>query len=235
MKLYQLAIYCLFLATSTLSAQQFLRPFDGISRGKTSYITLEDGTEMEGLVKKLKRKKGLIKEITIQVEGGDKQTIAIEKIKHAYLPQSGFDKLNQTSEFLYDIPQWDRGMHDQERLKDGYAFFEKAEVQVKKKKMILLMQLLNPGVCSRLKVYHDPFAAETASLGVGAFTMVGGEDKSFYVQKDGGLTVKVAKKKYRNAFSDLFTDCGVVKGKYKDASWKQFEETVFTYNTECTK
>lgn len=224
-----------FLMSFSLHAQKFLKPFETISHKKTTYIIMEDGSEIQGKVKKLKRKKGLIKEINIKGESGKKRTIPIEDIKYAYLPQSGWDKLVKVDDFMYDSQQWNNGLYDKDRLKDGYAYFEKAEVQVKKKKMVLLMQLLNPGACSRLKVYHNPFANETAGLGVGGIRVTGGKDKSYYVSHDNELAFKLQKKKYKNMYSEIFGDCKAIKNEFGSASWKKFEKAAFMYNEECTK
>jgi nitrate reductase beta subunit len=51
---------------------------------------------------------------------------------------------------------------NQERLKEGYVYFENANLQIKKgRQMELLMQLLNPTFSKQVKVYHDPMAKQT--------------------------------------------------------------------------
>ncbi len=235
----KLILLCLlfgFVLQIEAQAQKFLRPFETISHKKPSYITKEDGTEIEGTVKKLKRKKGLIKEIDIKTKDGKKLTIPIESIKYAYLPQSGWDKFTKIDSYVGDATQWEDGLYDQERLKSGYAYFEKAETIVKKKKMTLLMQLLNPGLCSRIKVYHDPFAGETTSFGVGGLSLAGGEDKSYYLSKDNEAAYKFHKKKYnKKLVAEKFGDCAKVKKEYKKAHWENFEKMIFTYNESCKK
>lgn len=223
---------CAFILNVSIS-QSFLRPFEGISHKKTTYLTMEDGSEKTGTVKKLERKKGLIKEVKIKNEKGKKVVIPIEDIKHAYFPQSGLDALSNVFEVAYDAEQWDKGLYDADRLKDGYAYFEKAEVQVKKKKRILLMQLLNPGTCSRIKIYHDPFANESAGIGVAGIKLAGGDDKSYYISKDGEVAYRLKKKNYKDVFKELFGDCSSVKKKYAKKKWNKFEEAIFEYNKAC--
>ncbi len=219
----------------SLNAQKFLKPFESISHKKITYIVKEDGSEIQGTVKKVKRKKGLIKEINIKNKKGEKLTIPIEDIKYAYLPQSGWDKFMKADDFITDATQWEDGLYDKDRIKKGYAYFEKAEVKVKKKKMTLLMQLLNPGICSRMKVYHNPFAGETAGLGVAGVQVAGGKDKSYYVQLDNDTAFKVSKGKYKKTFADIFGSCKKVMKQYSKAKWSKFEEAAFKYNTECKK
>ena len=219
--------------TNSLEAQDFLRPFDMVSHKKTTYITNTKGKEIQGSVKKLKRKKGLIKEINIKNKKGVKKTIPINQIDFAYLPQNGLEKVADFNTFLYDATQWNKGLYDQDRIKEGYAFFEKSKVMVKKKEMTLLMQLLNPGVCSRIKVYHDPFANETVGVGIGAIRVAGGNDKSYYIRIDDGVAFKLSKKKYKKMFGKVFGDCKTVLKAFGKAQWSKFEETVFAYNTAC--
>ncbi len=235
MKRFTLFVLLLGLAASTTNAQDLLRPFYTISHKKPTYLTMKKGKEVEGTVKKIDRKKGLIEEIKIKTTDGKKKTIPVTDMKSAYLPQSGWDKMGKLDNFLSDATQWDKGLHDMDRIKKGYAFFETAKVLVKKKTRTLLMQLLNPGTCSRIKVYHDPFAKETASLGVGGVKVAGGLAKSYYISKDGKTAFRIFKKTYKEDFNKLFGDCDVVKKKYQDKKWNEFVEAVFAYNAECAK
>lgn len=230
-----LMVLLCFATGLSVTAQQLLKPFESVSHKKTTYITMDDGTEVQGTVKDLDRKKGLIEEIKIKTKDGKKKVVPIDKINFTYLPQSGLDKLSKGLDFAYDVQQWDSGLYDQDRLKDGYAFFEKSQVMVKKKERTLLMQLLNPGTCSRLKVYHDPFARETMSLGVAGMTMAGGDDKSYYIRKDDGMAVRVMKKNYDEQFDTLFGDCAEIKEKYGEMRWKDFVDALTEYNTVCKK
>lgn len=220
---------------SSTNAQKLLKPFDTVSHKKTSYIYMENGKEIQGTVKKLKRKKGLVREINIKNAKGKKVTVPIEDIKYAYLPQSGLDKFMKFDEFIGDATMWEDGLYDKERIKAGYAYFEKAEVMVKKKKRTMLVQLLNPGLCSRVKVYHDPIAKEAMGVGVAGFKVAGGGDKSYYISKDGAVATKLLKKRYKKSFGDLFGDCKTVKSKFGKAQWSKFEEALFLYNQTCEK
>ncbi len=54
---------------------------------------------------------------------------------------------------------------------------------VKKKKLTLLLQLLNPGFPNKIKVLFDPYAGETASFGFGSIKLAGGGAKTYYFKK----------------------------------------------------
>lgn len=216
----------------TINAQEFLRAFETVSHKKTTFLTLNDGSEIEGEVKKLDRKKGLIEEVKMKIKG-EKKVIPLEDIKHAYFPQSGLDMLNKLGDLMSDTQQWGRGLFDEERFKKGYAYFEKAEVIVRKKQRSLLMQLLNPTSCEVIKVYHNPFSMETAKLNVKGFTVAGGDDRSYYISKNGEVAYKFSKKNFKKDFEQFFGDCPEIAEKYAKSKWRSFEEIIFAYNEAC--
>lgn len=222
------------LCISTVDAQKFLAPFDGISKKKTSYITLETGEEIECNLKKIKRaKKGLIKEVIVKVDG-KKVSYPAEDIKHAYFPQSGLDKFAKFDSFMTDATQWGETSYEAERLKDGYALFQKIDIIVKGDERKLLMQLLNPFPGNRVKVYHDPGAAEKGGMKIGGIKVKKSLESNYYVSKDDKIAARLRDKDYKKQFDDLFGDCSMMKKEYgKKKSWKKFEEAVFAYNGEC--
>lgn len=231
-KHFFLSLIALMAFSLTADAQRFLRPFESVSKKKPSYVTTEDGNEIETTIEKLKRKKGLIETLMIEGADGKKTEMPIEEVDFAYFPQSDWDKWAEAGDLVTDALKWSEDEYDMGRIQDGYAYFEKEEVMVKKKKMTLLMQLVNPGTCSRLRVYHDPFAAETAAIQLGGVNMVGGDDKSYYLSKDGATAIKIEKKDFKKMFNDIFGDCRALVKKYDDIKWSDFEEMVFFYNAE---
>ena len=69
-----------------------------------------------------------------------------EEIKHMYICPSGYDKMNAELSKIYDVPKWtSEATLNEGYIKEGYSYFESTEVMIKKKKMTLLLQLLNPG------------------------------------------------------------------------------------------
>lgn len=216
-----------------INAQEFLRPFGVISTKKNSYITFEDGTELETPVKRVKYKKGLIKSFSIKDESNNKKEVPIKNVKHVYLPQSNFDKLSKIGDFSNDATQWGRGLYDAERIKKGYAYFEKVPVIIKKDKMTLLLQLLNPSNTSRIKVFKDMRSGEAGGFGVQGLQVSKSIDRAFYIQKDGNTVVRLRKGDFRDEFKNLFGDCPEFMNKYKKPKWKLFEEMIFYYNEKC--
>ncbi|MBK7410808.1 MAG: hypothetical protein IPJ40_23785 [Saprospirales bacterium] len=228
------SVMVMLFATQLVFGQVFSPPAEGFSRKKPAYVTLEDGTEVTGTIDKLKRKKGLISNIIIEKESGEALDYTPDQVKFMYLPQSGLDKLGKGLDFLNDATKWNRDDLDAAKIKDGYAYFEKADVMVKKKKMPLMMQLLNPSFSGKVRVYHDPYAAETTQVSVGGIGVAGGDDKSYYVKKGDGVAFKLEKKNFEDEFAKLFGDCDSIKKAYgKKPKWKDIEAIAYKHATEC--
>src|SRR5690606_21823147 len=65
-----------------------------------------------------------------------------------------------------------------------YIIYQQARLPGKKTKYVLL-QLLNPGFDSKIKVFQDPWAAETQGLTFSDAQLTGEEDKSYFFVKTG--------------------------------------------------
>ncbi len=229
-------IFISFLIISTsLSAQDFLDGAFTFSSKKESFITLTDGKEITGFIDDIDRKKGLIEEITIIDMNKKKIKLKPEDVKHMYIAPSGFDKFAAGNRLMSDATKWndDKSAHA-EHIKSGYVFFETTEVMVKKKKLTLLLQLLNPGFANKIKVYFDPYAGETASLGFGGIKVVGGDAKSYYFKKGDNVAFRMEKKNYDEEIGNLYGDCPSLKKEFeKKMSWSNVEKHVFYYSEKC--
>ncbi|WP_421875970.1 hypothetical protein [Marinoscillum sp.] len=225
---------CLVMVGLTASAQDFLSPSFAFSHSETAYLTLTDGSELECTVDKIKRKKGLIKYIRVEVDGVERELSPAE-VSSMYLPPNALDQMSKAADFLSDANKWTNEKLDQDLLNQGLVYFEQAEVQIKKKKtMTMLMQLLNPSFSGGVKVYHDPFAKESASVGVGGIKVAGGNAKSYFVLKGDGPAVNFEKKKYKKVYEEFWSDCEPVLNAER-TGWGNFNEHVFQYDQECAK
>lgn len=188
---------------------------------------MEDGKTIEVYVKSWKTQKGLIEEIKVRDQNDKKVKIDPEKIKYMYLPQRGLGKLADNLSFLNDATQWDNEDINSDLIQDGYIYFEKTEVQIKKKKTTAMLQLLNPSFCSKIKVYDDPYAVETRGIGIGGINVTETYAKSHYVKVGDKISVKVEKKDYDEEFGKLFSGCSAVKTAFgADIKWKDFAPAV---------
>lgn len=235
MKTRFLSLTFFLFFTIVISAQDFLDGSFTFSNKKESYITLKDGKEIVGFIDDIDRKKGLIEEITIKDLNKKKINLKPDDVLHMYIAPSGFDKLaafDKKSTDLTEISK-DRSMHN-EFVKKGYVYFETTDVLIKKKKMNLLLQLLNPGFSEKIKVYFDPYADETMSVGVGGFKVAGGDAKSYYFKKGDAVAFKMHKKNYEEEFESLYGDCPELKKEFtKKLGWSNVEKHVYFYSEKC--
>ena len=212
------------------NAQEFLTPTNTFSHEKTAYVTLVDGTELEGTLDDVDRKKGMIESITIVNSSGEKRELQAESVEHMYLPPSGFDELQKAGNLASDVQKWNDEKLNQDLFGNGYAYFELGEVMVKKEKHKLLMQLLNPSFSKTIKVYYDPLEKSTGSFSYGGLTLAGGTAKSYYVRKTDGEMVRLEKKNYEEEFGSLYEKCPSLVEKYPDGKWRDLAQHVIAYS-----
>lgn len=223
---------CVSLATL---AQSFIPAFDRFSGKEIAYIYLEDGSKVEGTIDDLDRKKGLIEEVTILPTGQKKKrTFEPKDIKTMYLPASGYFKLANAMEQSFNAQKWKSNDVNMDIINKGYAYFEKVKVAIKKDTEDLLMQMVNPSFSSKIKVFHDPLAAESMRFGVAGITMAGGDDKSYYVQVGKDVAERIKKKEYDDEYLRLYKDCPALLAKLKsDHRWTNFDKHLLEYTTSC--
>lgn len=224
--------YALFLSllmgVFSIQAQNFMEGFDRFSSKKIAYITLTDGTIVEGDIEDLDRKKGNISEVTLKVNGKNK-SFAPDQIKEMYLPASGLDKFSKQMEVATNLSK----DLNNERVSDGYGYFEYTDVDLKGKVKPLLMQLVNVGFHTKIRVYFNPFAGETMSMGVGPMK-VGGIDKSYFVKVGNKPAFKISKGDYGDQSKELFKSCPeAMAALKKDSDWNKFERIIYAHFLGC--
>lgn len=226
-----LVALCCFAASSLSAQAALLSPTYQFSKKKTSYVTLKDGTQLEGNVKDFDRKKGITKYIKLKATDGKTYKLKANEIKHAYFHPSGLSSYMSIFDDL-KVQRWGKDL-EEGLFKDGYVYLENTQLQIKKKRQELLVQLLNPHFADGIRIYFDPFAKQSASLGVGPVTVAGGNAKSYYVKKTGDeVAVRLKKKDYREEFPAYFGDCPAVEASGK-VKWIDLADHAFIYSTEC--
>ena len=227
-------LFLLAFCSNSIMAQDFLDGANRFSSKKESYLTLKDGSEVTGFIKDLDRKKGLIKKIELIVDG-KKIKYYPEDVDFMYLMPSGWDKFDRGSDDMFNINELtkDRTLN-KERIKEGYVYFETVAVKIKKKTKTLLMQLVNPGYGTKIRVYHDPWAFKTGQLGFGGVLKVGGIRKSFYVKKGDEVAYKLKSKKYKKEWKILFEECHNIEEAFKGKMrWRKFSQHIYHFTTKC--
>jgi hypothetical protein len=225
----------LLLAAHVTKAQNFLDGAYRFSGSKEAYVTLNNGETITGFVDDIKRKKGLISAINLKDADGKETSLLPDQVKHMYLAPTGYDKMNSDLKIFNNASKWndDKSAHA-EYIKQGYVFFETTEVVVKKQKVTMLLQLVNPGFANGIKVYFDPMATETGGVSVGGLQVSGGDQRSYYFKKGEKTAIKIGKGNYEDEFTNLYADCSEFKKNFaKKTKWSQVEKHVFFYSENC--
>jgi len=216
-------------------AQSFVQPLDNLSPmfGNDAIALDTKGNEIEGKLSGGVMIMGHLKSFTLKIDEGTKRKFKSEEVKLLKIKSSGLVKFMMVTESMSSVKKMSNTDYDEIANKD-WLIFEQALINRKKDKPRLL-QLLNPGFDSKIKVFVDPTASETGGIGMGGMKITGGEDKSFLLVKNQTKAVKIKKKKYKKEFSNLFGDCdqmneifGGSKTKFQDMAGH-----VYAYDQAC--
>lgn len=209
----------------------FEQGFSTYAKKKPAYITLKDGEKIEGKIKGLGRKKGQIREVKFEKNGGDVVKIPASDIKELYMAPSGLEKLNVKSNYFNDATKWGRADIN-DVVNKGYTYYLNQNVSLKNKKeeKEYLMQMVNTKYSSKIQVFFDPWAGETASIGIGGLKLAGGIAKSYYVKK-GDKMIWLHKRNFDEYFDMLFMDNEEFKKEYTDKKikWSLLGVYIFDY------
>ncbi len=230
----------LFLLYNSASAQKmtgagkdlFQSTYITFSKKKPILLILNDGTKVQGTLKKLKRKGLIIQSVFLKEKSGKVSEFPASKIKEMYAYPHGFDKAMKTLDLVTNIYKIQRKDTQYGMLKDGAVLLRGLKISLRNKKApkYYLIQLLNPEFDRYLEVYGDPHAHKTASVQFGMMTMAGGLEKSYYVKK-GDKIYYIRKKDFKKDYVKLFGDCKEFIKKYPadKAKWRHFSEYVLEY------
>lgn len=222
---YSLIFSFIFLTTAA-TAQQLLPPIELFSSKTESVLVKNNGDTVKFFYAIYKLKKKGIVSIIGKDAAGVKTEYKAEDIKIVGLPPSNLGKFVSFSNANASVMKSDK--HNQKAYDRELVYFYTENVDGAN----MLLQLLNPDFDSKIRIYHDPFATETMTWGVGNLDIVGGEDKSYFI-KENGKTSKIQKKEYKEKFVQLFGKCTKLLQKYPDAKWGDFAAHIFFFENEC--
>lgn len=223
MRNFKIVLVGWLVMTMTIGAgaQKLLPAAYSFSTGQTAFLTLKDGSSVEGTISNMDRVKGLIKSIEIKDNNGTIQNFRFTQIGEMYIAREGMSKMGEDYKFLTDAA-WNDSPYNQKRIQTGYALFEQTTVEMNGKKRDLLLQLLNPSFSSKIKVYVDPWADEITE-----------PEKTTYYVKDGAFPAfKLGGNEYQDHFIALFGECESMVSFRNKAQWADLGKHIFEY-TAC--
>jgi hypothetical protein len=229
------SIFILILSFGYSQAQYFLPEISDtqILMAKEAYAVTNEGDTVNGRVRSIVIVNGQLRSFTIKksdkskakFKAGDAKLLAVKPTKLANIESAlSVQSIIRASNIDFE-----------EVMNREWVYFEQALLPRKKDKPAL-MQLLNSGFDSKIKVYFNPNANESGGLSLNGLQLTGGDDLSYLVVYNGNKSVVYRRGNYRNnALSELYNDCDVFVQNYQDENfrWDNFAEHVFVYDQLC--
>lgn len=205
----------------------------GLILGRPCVVSLASGEEVTGKISSAGLVSGYLNKITLKKEDGEKLKLKPEDITRLIVKASKLAKLAMVAQSTSSIKEI-TSTNFEEIVNREYFIFETA-MRSNKKGNLRLMQLLNPGFDSQIKVFADPNAQETGGLKLGGLKIAGGEDKSYLFVVNDEKTVRVKKGSYKKNFEELYLNCPrmieVFEG--EKIKWDDVAGHVFVYDQTC--
>lgn len=204
MKPFYLSII-LAIILNTANAQSFITPVSEFQTSDDCKIELVDGTVLKGKMGMVTLMNGNISSLSIKDEAGVKHKHKAAEIHRFYVKMGFLAKMDASSEASSSLMKMFKTDFNEINNRE-YIIYEQALLPKKKDKYRLL-QLVNPGFDSRIKVYYNPTGNETSGVSLGDVQLSGGEEKSYLVEIDDKKSILVKKGKYKKLIAELYADC----------------------------
>jgi hypothetical protein len=224
-------------AVTTANSQGFITPLEeedyAVIYNQPCSVSLANGEELRGRFVGGSGSNGYLNTITVQLDNGEKRKLKPAQIKKLSIKTSGLAKLALITESTFSIKEATTTNFD-EIVNREHFIFETALSHNKKNK-VRLLQLLNPGFDSKIKVYANPNANETMGLGLAGVKLTGGKDKSLLFVKGDSKAIIVRKGDYKDSFSELYATCPKMLQVFagEKLKWQDAAGHVFTYDQIC--
>ena len=201
--------------------------------GNPCVATLASGEEVNGKLSGGSGVNGYLSTVIIKKDDGTKVKLKPEDVSRLSIKASKLAKLAMLAESTSSIKELTNTNFD-EIVNRDYIIFETA-MRHNKASKLRLMQLLNPGFDSQIKVFADPNAKETKGIGVGGIKLTGGVDKSYLFVQNDEKAVLVKKGKYKKRFDELYEKCPKMLEVFagEKVKWSDVAGHVFVYDQVC--
>jgi len=180
--LKSLTILGLSFMIHLLNAQNFVEPLERAEPlvGFPAVLVDNEGREIRGKFVAAHLSNNYIKWVTIKSEEGEKVKLNGELVKSLKVKAANLVKLTMFAESTSSVKKMVKT--DYNEIIDKEHFIFERILMPKKKDKYALVQLLNPGFDSKIKVFLDPKSKETKGIPralTGGIKVTGGEDKSY--------------------------------------------------------
>jgi hypothetical protein len=241
MKTCLLLVSIIVTFTSILKGQEFIQPFEeSIPPSANCYVIKLNGEKIEGkMIFGVSGPRGLTS-IKIATSKGETIRLTAKEMKAVAFRSNKLTTavavLNRT-ESIKKASQTDwREIFDRD-----YIVYE--QVLLPSGKKYAMMQLLNPGFDSKIRVYYSVGSSKTTGIsmpfpglpGPASVQLTGGLPRAYWVTKDNGKAMKLRKGNYnKRHFKKLFGDCEYMNESFsRPFKFKEFPLHVLQYDRKC--
>jgi hypothetical protein len=226
----------LFISTIAFfnaTAQSFIAPVSEFQSSNDCKIELVDGTVVKGKMGMVTFINENISSLTIKDEAGVKHKHKAAEIHRFYVKMGFLAKMDASAEASSSLKEMFKTDFNEINNRE-YIIYEQALLPKKKNKYRLL-QLVNPGFDSRIKVYYNPSGNETSGVSMGDIQLTGGEEKTYLVEIDDKKSILVKKGKYKKQVAELYADCPKLVKILGDEKikFKNMAAHIFGYDQLC--
>ena len=196
-------------------------------------VLLASGEELTGKFGSGVLKFGYLDKITLKKDNGEKISLKPEDVVRLSIQASKMAKVSMMVSSAPSILAATKRDFNEIKNRE-YIIFETA-MRSNKKGTLRLMQLLNPGFDSKIKVFADPNAMTSSTLAVKGVQLAGGEDKSFLMVQNDSKAVVVRKATYAKNFEELYKACPEMVKNFSGSKvkWEDMAGHVFAFDQIC--
>jgi hypothetical protein len=235
-------IVALAIFSGSIRGQRFVSIIDlnEISNltGSSCIAKLKTGEKAEGILKGLSVTTGYISGVTIKQEDGKKDRFKTSQLESLQVKSSGFTDMASVP--AGTVTRNNMSISTPGNVAEAeYIVFE--TVNTGKLSGVLLLQLLNPGFCSRIRVYaYETDSGNTVTIRdekKGTVSYTGRAAITYLFVKPGEKPVKIEKSNFRNRLKEIFSDCPAIMSKINNEKikWDDIAAFVYDYNNECKR
>ena len=229
---------CIILFTALMSigsyGQGFIVPIENpyYLKGNLCFIKLLSGEDIQATYKGGSYSSNGFSKITIERENGVEEKYEASQVSSLKIKLSELAKMEMIFESSSSITEMAKSNYD-EILNREYVIFESAH-KAKDESDHRLMQLLNPGFDSKIKVFAEP-GKKTGGLEAGGVQITGGDARAYLFVKGDGKSVEVKKGGYDKNFALLYADCPEMLSRFEGEkiNWDDVALHVFYYDQVC--
>jgi hypothetical protein len=209
---------------------------DGLATmfGNPCIVQMANGEEITGKLSSGSGSNGYISAITIKLDNGEKVKLKPEDISRLSIKASKLAKLTMIAESISSIKEMTNTNFD-DIINREYIIFETA-MRHNKNEKLRLMQLLNPGFDTHIKVFADPNPnRKTSGIGIAGVKLTGDTEKSYLFVQNNEKAVLVKKGNYKKDFDDLYKNCPKMLTAFagEKLKWADVAGHVFAYEQIC--